>query len=337
MTTSYLVDKSVHIRGNAAPIFNANRQLTGARMFFPGLETVTATAPDSGGAFTRPVRPVNGLLRFDPSNLWHHRVHIVGTVTLYWPGRTICVKDATDGLCAQTTQTTPLAVGSSVDLVGFTILSGFKPALSDATFLPLHHGPVLAASATPITPEQALKGDHDSDLVQMDGKLIGRDLASTDAALILSSGKSVFHVFLPAADSGAAISKIPIGSRVRVTGICSVEVDNATTQKGFGFTQVSAYWIMLRSSRDIAVLDTPSWWTADRVRFVLLFTLAITVAGFIWVVRPPPPRRASDPRTPREPRTLSPHGPSRLAHRSGYPVSAARPPAERAEPGATLP
>ena len=40
---------------------------------------------------------------------------------------------------------------------------------------------------------------------------------------------------------------------------------------------------MLRSPSDDAVLDTPSWWTADRVGFALLFTLAVTVAGFVWV------------------------------------------------------
>jgi diguanylate cyclase (GGDEF)-like protein len=277
----YLVDKWVHLHGNAAPIFNANRQLTGARLFFPGLETVSTAAPDSGGAFTRPVRPVNELLRFDPFNSWPHRVHVRGVVTLYWPGRTICIKDATDGLCAQTNQTTPMPVGSSVDLVGFTVLSGFKPALSDATFLPLHS--VAVVSATPITPEQALEGNHDSDLVQIEGKLIGRDLTSGDTALILSSDQSTFRLLLPVAASDAAISRIPIGSILRVTGICSVEVDSAGTLKGFGFTRASRYWIMLRSFNDIAVLKTPSWWTAGRVGFALLITLAVTVTGFVWV------------------------------------------------------
>jgi len=275
-----LVDKWVQIRGNAAPIFNANSQLTGARLFFPGMETVFAVAPDSGDAFARPVRPINGLLRFDPSNLWPHRVHIRGAVTLDWPGRTLCIKDATGGLCAQTTQTSPLALGSSVDLVGFTVLSGFKPALSDAAFRPFPGSTALAAS--PVTPEQALDGKLDSDLVQIDGRLIGRDLAASDTALVLSSGKSVFRVFLPAADSDAEVAAIRTGSKLRVTGICSVQVDNESTLTGFGFTQGSRFSILLRSPRDIVVLQTPSWWTVSRIQFVLLFTLAVTVAGFMW-------------------------------------------------------
>ncbi len=276
-----LVDKWVHIRGNAAPIFNANSQLAGARLFFPGMATVSAAAPDSGDAFARPLRPVNSLLRFDPSNLWPHRIHVRGIVTLYWPGQTLCIKDATGGLCAQTTQTTPLALGSSVDLVGFTVLSGFKPGLSDAIFWPLHGNTAVAASA--VTPEQALDGNLDSDLVQIDGRLIGRDEAASDANLILSSGRFLFRVLLPTAVSkDAKINAIQNGSKLRVTGICSVQVDSESTLKGFGFTQASHFLIMLRSPRDIVVLQSPSWWTVSRIQFVLLFMLVITVAGFMW-------------------------------------------------------
>jgi len=277
-----LVDKWVHIRGNAGPIFNENRQLTGVRLFFPGLEAVSATAPDSGDAFARPVRPINGLLRFDPANVWPHRVHVRGAVTLYWPGRTLCIQGATGGLCAQTAQTTPLAIGSSVDLVGFTILTGFKPELSDATFRSLPGN--TAVAAIPITPEQALDGSRDADLIQIDGHLIGHDLASSDIVLILSSGQSIFRVFLPASASSAEVSSIPNGSKLRITGICWVQVDNKSTLQGFGLTQASGYRVMLRSPRDIAVLSTPSWWTADRIGFALLITLAISVAGFVWVI-----------------------------------------------------
>ena len=206
-------------------------------------------------------------------------------MTLYWPGRTLCVKDATGGLCAQTTETVPVAMGSPVDLVGFTVLAGLKPALSDAVFRTVRgQASLAAASDVPeaVTPEQALDGSHDSELVQIEGRLIGHDLAANDTALILSSGKSVFRVFLPASGSNAKVAAIGIGSRLRVTGICGDEADNESTLKGFGFAQASRFWIMLRSPGDIVVLKTPSWWTADRIGVALLGTLAITVGGFVW-------------------------------------------------------
>ena len=140
-----LVDKWTIIRGNAAPTFNANRQLTGCRLFFPGMETVSAFAPDSGDAFARPIQPLSELLRYNPAIKWPHRTHVRGAVTVYWPGRTLCIDDGTEGLCAQTVQSTPLHAGELVDLAGFTLLEGFNPGMTDAVFRP-------AAGNHPVAP-----------------------------------------------------------------------------------------------------------------------------------------------------------------------------------------
>jgi diguanylate cyclase (GGDEF)-like protein len=278
----HLVDTSIRIRGVAAPTFNSNRQMTGVRLFFPGLESVAAVAPGPLDVFATPVQPLSGLLRFNPNSLWNHRVHVRGVVTLDWPGRILCIQDSTDGICAQTTQTVPLPAGSIADLAGFTILAGFKPSLEDAAVRPFAgHS---AAVPTPITPGQAIKGDRDAQLVQIDGLLIGRDLAAKDTTLILSSGKSIFRAVLPAALANAHGSAIPIGSELRVAGICLVQVDTKETLKGYGSTRGSEFSILMRSPQDIAVLETPSWWTTARIGFTLLLTLAITAAGFVWVI-----------------------------------------------------
>jgi diguanylate cyclase (GGDEF)-like protein len=276
----HLVDTSARIRGDAGSVFNSTRQLTGARLFFPGLETVDAVASGPRDAFDLPLQPINGLLRYDPSARWLHRVHVRGMVTLDWPGRTICIHDSTDGLCAQAAQETPVAVGSQVDLVGFTVLAGFRPAMVDAVFQPR----AGSGDTTPVstTPEQALRGGNDSELVQIEGRLIGRDLTANDGVLVLSSGQSLFRVFLSAGDSKSAISSIPIGSNLRVTGICSVEVDNENTL--MGLTQVSRFWILLRSPDDILVLQKPSRWTAERVRPLLLIALVFTLAAIVWAL-----------------------------------------------------
>jgi diguanylate cyclase (GGDEF)-like protein len=278
----HLVDTWARIRGDAGSIFNSNRQLTSARLFFPGLETVDAVASGPLNAFDLPVQPINGLLRYDPLARWRHRVHVRGTVTLDWPGRTICIRDSTDGLCAQADQESPVAVGSQIDLVGFTVLAGFRPGMVDAVFQPRPG----RGDTTPVstTPERALGGVYDSELVQIEGRLIGRDLTANDPVLVLSSGQLLFRVFLSAAESKSAISAIPIGSNLRVTGICAVEVNNETTVQGMGFTRVSRFWILLRSPGDILILQTPSRWTAERISTILLFTLAFTLAAIVWAL-----------------------------------------------------
>ena len=277
-----LVDKWVHMRGNAAPTFNSKRQLTGARLFFPGLETVEAVPPGPLDAFDLPVQSIDGLLRFNPRVLWPHRIHIRGAVTLDWPGRTLCIQDATEGLCAEIAQTTPLAPGSLVDVVGFSSLAGFKPALTDASFRLAAPGAVPAPIA--VTPAQALQGSFDSQRVQIVGRLVGRSDAAGNSGLLLSSGSLVYRVLIPLELAGTRPSTIPMGSTLRVTGICSVQVDAQRTLEGYGVTQASSFRILLASPRDIAVLQTPSWWTESRVLALLFISLGITAAVFVWVI-----------------------------------------------------
>ena len=287
-----LVDDWVTIRGNAAPLFNSHHQLTGARLFFPSMKTVVATAPHPGDAFTLPARPIEDLLRYNPEVQWPHRVHVRGAVMLYWPGRSLCIHDGTDGLCARTAQTAPLRLGSNVDLAGFTAMVGFNPSLSDAVFRLAPGGSPV--TATPISAEQAMDGTYDAELVRIEGRLIGFDEGSADTVLILASGRFVYRVILPAALADQRISKLPTGSILQVTGICSTQVDPYATLEGYGAARGARFWIQLRMPQDVVVLHAASRWTAARISLVLLVTIAATIAGFVWVLAL---RRQVDQRT----------------------------------------
>jgi hypothetical protein len=49
-----------------------------------------------------------------------------------------------------------------------------------------------------VTADQALRGDHDAELVEIQGQLIGNDESASDPTILLASGKSVFSAVLPA-------------------------------------------------------------------------------------------------------------------------------------------
>lgn len=104
-----LIDAKVRIHANVAPFFNAYLQLSGAHLFFPSMAQVAVEEPAVPDPFGLPVRTIGSLLRYEPNITFRHRVHVRGRVTLHWPGRTLCIQDATQGLCAQTAQTTPWA------------------------------------------------------------------------------------------------------------------------------------------------------------------------------------------------------------------------------------
>ena len=81
------VDAKIKLRGNQAPLFNHQLQMTGVHLFFPTRAQVTIEKPGPEHPFALPVTPVSRLLRFTPDSASHHLVHIRGTVTLAWPGR----------------------------------------------------------------------------------------------------------------------------------------------------------------------------------------------------------------------------------------------------------
>jgi hypothetical protein len=173
-----LVDAKIRLRGNQAPLFNHQLQMTGVHLFFPTRAQVTVERPGPKNPFALPVSPVSGLLRFNADSASHHLVHIRGTVTLAWPGRLLCVQDRLHGLCAQTEQTTPLRPGELADVIGFPIIGAFTPSLTRATYKAAGFSQPVSALA--VTADQALSGDHDAELVEIQGQLIGNDESASD-------------------------------------------------------------------------------------------------------------------------------------------------------------
>ena len=277
-----LIDARVRMRATVAPIFNNNRQITGARVFFPTLGEVTIEEPAPADPFALPVRPINDLLTFTPNISFPRRVHVRGRVALQWPGRSLCIADANQGLCVATSQTTPLKLGELVDVTGFAAIGPYKPTLTDAAFRAAGRGQPVAPG--PVTGEQAFRGDHDSQLVRIEGQLIGRDLAAKNPTLVLSSGNFVFTAVLPGQGNGSEVSAWQEGSRLGLTGICSVEVDPEEAARREGATVPKAFRILLRSPADVAVIEHPSWWSATHAAQVLALVLLITFAVLGWVV-----------------------------------------------------
>jgi len=277
-----LIDARVRMHATVAPIFNNNRQITGARVFFPTLREVTIEEPAPADPFALPVRPINDLLTFVPNISFPRRVHVRGRVALQWPGRSLCIADASQGLCVATAQTTPLKPGEWVDVTGFAAIGQYKPTLTDATFRAAGRGQPV--DPDPVTGEQAFRGGHDSQLVRIQGQLIGRDLAAKNPTLVLSSGNFVFTAVLPDEGRGSQVNAWKEGSKLGLTGICSVEVDPQEAARREGATVPRAFRILLRSPVDVAVIEHPSWWSATHAAEVLALVLLITFAVLGWVV-----------------------------------------------------
>jgi diguanylate cyclase (GGDEF)-like protein len=173
-------------------------------------------------------------------------------------------------------------VGTLVDVVGFPAVNLFKPTLEDATFRTA--GNTSPVPPLAITADQAIKGNLDGQLVQMDAELIGKDLASTDPTLMLRAGRYVFPAILPNDAALGAALPWKDGSLVRITGVSNVQVDSLSTNLGEGVVKPVSVHILLRSSDDISVLQAPTWWTSEHTLESFSVVGLLVLASFAWIV-----------------------------------------------------
>jgi diguanylate cyclase (GGDEF)-like protein len=282
---SSLVDAKLRIRGNAQPIFNVSRQhMIGVRVECPRFSQVHIVEPAPEDPFKLPTILISRLLQWDMVSLLAHRVHVQGRVTLQWPGSSVCIRDATQGICAQTELNTPLVNGELIDLAGFARAEGNAPVLTDAVFKSAGGATVAPVTAVPVTAEQALLGNHESQLIQIDGQLVSRDPAATDTTLLLTSGTRLFTAILPQNLGGPETKAWENGSVLRIKGICSVQIDAQRTGVGLAEVPPQTFRVLMRSPADVVVVRKPSWWTPAHLVILLALALCGTLLVLGWVV-----------------------------------------------------
>ena len=280
-TYADLVDSKVRIHANAAPTMNAEGQMIGVHLQAPNRSAVRVIEPAPSDPFALPSIPIEGLLRWRQLATPYHRVHLRGNVTLQWPGSSLCIRDASQAICAQTSELNPVALGALVDVVGFVESDDSVPVVADAVFRIA--GKSVAVAPQPTTADEILSRGFNFRLIQLDGLLIGQSVASSDATLLLSSRGALVPVILPINLAGSQLSAWKIGSRIRVTGICSPQIDTQNhVQRGVAVTK--SFRILLRSPADITLLERPSWWTPAHAIVLLALALIATLATLGWVV-----------------------------------------------------
>ncbi|MGH9618774.1 MAG: response regulator [Bryobacteraceae bacterium] len=275
-----LIDAKVLVRGVAAEFFNRRRQIVGARFFFPSMAQVTVEEPAPLHPFASPARSIATLLQYHPKASFGHRVHIRGRVTLQWPGRTVCIQDSREGLCASAAQKARLTPGEVVDMVGFPVADEYMPTLQSATWRAA--APAVPVPAVPITVKQALSGRYDSELVRIQGTLINRNRTAAGPTLTLSSGHVLFAAVLPQTGKSREMPPWQPGSVLQLTGICSVAVNLGQVAMREGIVRPKSFRILLRSPKDVAVVKPAPWWTPKHSLVVLGAVLAFALALLAW-------------------------------------------------------
>jgi signal transduction histidine kinase len=251
-----LPDAEVRISGVSVPMFTTHRQLYDVVIMAPSLANVKIELPQPTNAFDCTVSPINSLLQFSPTRRLGHRVKVAGTVLLQRPGE-VFIKDETQAICAFTAQTTSFVPGDRVEALGFPAHGNYSPELKDAVFHKIGSG--LPPVPIPVSVEQACNGDHNDDVVQMDGQLLNFFRYVQEEILVLQQSNFVFNVHLPDNEQTRKLETLSKGSLLRVTGVCEIQLDNWR----------QSFQLLSQSPSDVVVLRPPEWWNLRHAAFLL--------------------------------------------------------------------
>ena len=269
------IDAKVRVRGVVGSLFNAKGQLTGFHLLVPSLAQVVVEDPPVSDPFSSPVRSIRSLMAYSYQQPSDRRVRVQGTVTLQWLGKALYIKDESGGVKVRTEQATPVKVGDTVDVIGFPSAGGYTPLLEDSEFKVIGSKPPPPPVSIAVT--QALSGQFDNELVQLEARLLESDETLSDQkVLVLEADKRVFRARLQSSALDGKKLSLLNGSLLKITGVCSVQVDESLAPIGFT--------LQMRSPEDIAVLQRPSWWRLTRLIWVLGFCGGGVMAGLIWMV-----------------------------------------------------
>ena len=272
MDLSGIIDARVKIRGVISSDWNARRQWAGAMLLVSQPGDLVVIDPASADPWARSLRNVDTLTGVVAGPYESRRVHVRGAVTAHTGDGRFWIADDTGGVEVRTPGTmTQLAPGTRVEVLGFPVAGAYGAALADARYRVLGAGP--APLAAPISAAQALAGPYDAELVQIEGVLLNRAIRRDATVLTIEDQRTTFLAIAP---PGVTFDGVGEGSRVRLAGICQLDVgaDRSVT----GFT------LRMRGPQDLGVLSTPSPWTPARLVAMVGTFVAASLAGFGWVL-----------------------------------------------------
>ena len=191
----------------------------------------------------------------------------------------LVLQDGPRSLWINTDSWNPLQVGDVADAIGFpSVENGFLTLNRSEVRDSLVQSPVSPALFTWL---QLARGGNDGrshvfDLVSVEGQVVAEVRQATQDEYVLDSDGHLFSAFVrhPGTSQSAPPSSmrdIPVGARIRVTGICMLENANP-------FNGEVPFSILMRNFDDIVVVARPPWLNVRHLVTIVGILLAMVIA-----------------------------------------------------------
>jgi signal transduction histidine kinase len=277
---SKLIDATVRIDGVAACTKNMNRQITSPTILVQGMQNITVLRRPPRDLFSLPLTSIGSLMQYRSGTDYYHRVRVSGTVTYYKPGESLIVEDGGSALFVLTAQSAKIELGDRIEAVGFPAPRDAGPILQDAILRDVASGqPLVPAHAT--TSDLA-SGSFNNILVSTEGRLLRRVQEPFRDVLLLQANSTLLQAELAESENSNELRDLKEGSTIRITGISVLDV-SGTWGTGGANASTIRYKVLLRSPRDVQVIQPASWWTTLHVIYLaaILGVLVLVFFGLL--------------------------------------------------------
>lgn len=272
-----LLDADVEVSGAEAGQFDGKMQQTGVLIHAESLADVKVLRSPAQEPWSIPEQQMDEVLTNYHVNDLTRRVRVRGTITYYEPGAAVVLQSGAKSLWIMTQSDRPLHIGRRADAIGY-------PTVHDG-FLTLTGGEIKERDDfSPVKPQkeevlQLTSSRHIFDLVSVDATVVAAVREATQDKYILASGAQLFsatyrHTTYSTAGP-AQMKEIPLGSRVRATGICIAARANP-------FNGQVPFDLLMRSYDDIAVIARPSPLNVRTLSWAVGSLLLIVLAVSAW-------------------------------------------------------
>ena len=275
---SKLLDSDIEITGAVSGRFDGKMQMTGIVLHVQSFESVKLIRAAGIDPWTLPVTPMDEILSAYHEVTEFRRVRVQGTVTYYIPGSAVVLQNRQKSLWVNTQTRGDLKIGDQADATGF-------PDVHDG-FLKLRNGEIqdshisFPVAPLPVKWLDLSQSHHVFDLVSIEGEVVAEVREAGQDEYELSSDGHLFSaIYRHAPQVGSvplpAMKKVPLGSRVRVTGVCILEDSNP-------FNAQVPFDLLMRDFDDIAVIARPSLVSVGNLVRVVTVLLLIVLAVGAW-------------------------------------------------------
>jgi diguanylate cyclase (GGDEF)-like protein len=274
-----LDDARVRIRGVFETIYNSRRQILGEQLQVATPSDIEVLEPAVSDPFRMDATPVGDLLRFSPHARSGHRVKVAGAITML-SSSFLYLQDESGGVEVRG-DTRSLHLNETIEVVGYPTLVGrYSPVMTDAVFRPLQSESRAVPEVS--SAERILEGRDDSMLVTVEGRLLAAVSVPSGSTLILQTGPQSFTAQLDTSDLGGDLKFLRDGSVLRLTGVCSTQVDPNNLYQLLDDNPIT-FKILLRSPADISIVHAAPFWTVETTLILLALFAVVILAILIWV------------------------------------------------------